>query len=96
MAPQALALLHSPLIREYATQFASRVRATNETPIEQVITSTYELALSRSATADEIQTMNQFIQSQTEKRGGGAHAEQLAVRDFCNLVLCMNEFIYID
>ncbi|MAT11119.1 MAG: hypothetical protein CMM02_08940 [Rhodopirellula sp.] len=96
VAPQALALLNAPLIREYATQFAARVRATNETPIEQVITSTYELALSRSATADEIQTMNQFIQSQTEKRGGDAHAEQLAVRDFCHLVLCMNEFIYID
>lgn len=96
VAPQALALLNSPLIREYATQFAARVRATNETTIEQAIASAYALALSRPPTTGEIQTMNQFIQSQTEMRGGDANAQQLAVRDFCHLVLCMNEFVYID
>ena len=96
VAPQALALLNSPLIREYATKFATRVRPNTEISNEQVITATYEIALSRPATATEIQTMNQFITSQTEMRGGDANAQQLAVRDFCHLVLCMNEFIYID
>ncbi len=96
VAPQALALLNSPLIREYATKFATRVRPNAEISNEQAITTAYELALSRPATANEIQTMNQFITSQTEMRGGDANAQQLAVRDFCHLVLCMNEFIYID
>ena len=72
------------------------MRATNETTIEQAIASAYALALSRPPTTGEIQTMNQFIQSQTEMRGGDANAQQLAVRDFCHLVLCMNEFVYID
>lgn len=96
VAPQALALLNSPLIRDYASKFASRVRPDNQTSNEQVIKSAYEVALSRPATADEIETMNQFIQSQSEMRGGDANAQQLAVRDFCHLVLCMNEFVYID
>ena len=96
VAPQALALLNSPLIREYATKFATRVRPNTEISNEQVITATYEIALSRPATASEIQTMNQFITSQTEMRGGDSNAQQLAVRDFCHLVLCRNEFIYID
>ncbi|MEL0095282.1 MAG: PSD1 and planctomycete cytochrome C domain-containing protein [Planctomycetaceae bacterium] len=96
VAPQALALLNSPLIRDYASNFAAQVRPNADIPNEQVITSAYELALSRPASPDELTTMNQFIQSQTEMRGGDANAQQLAIRDFCHLILCMNEFVYID
>ena len=96
VAPQALALLNSPLIREYATSFAERIRSKEDMTDQKIIHAAYELALSRPANADEIETMTQFIQSQVESRAEDANAHQLAVRDFCHLVLCMNEFVYID
>ena len=37
-----------------------------------------------------------FIKTQAESRKGQANAEELAVRDFCHLLLCSNEFIYVD
>ena len=40
--------------------------------------------------------MAAFIQRQKESRGKDAKAEELAFRDFCHLVLCMNEFVYVD
>ena len=96
VAPQALALLNSPRIRELATKIAVRVRPHTETPVDQAIDRGYQIVLSRPASPHEQQQMSQFIQRQTQSRGGDAGAAALAVRDFCHLLLCLNEFVYID
>jgi hypothetical protein len=96
VAPQALALLNSPIIRELATKFAVQVRPDTETTIEQAIDRAYQLALARPVTDAERTVMMDFIQRQKESRGEDANAESLAFRDFCHLILCMNEFVYID
>ena len=96
VAPQALALLNSPSVREFATTFAARVRPNSEVSIEESIDRVYQVALARPATDTERSAMKEFIQQQQSLRGENAHAEDLAMRDFCHLVLCMNEFIYID
>ena len=96
VAPQALALLNSPIIRDLAAKFATKVRPNAETTIDEAIDRTYELALSRSATDTERNVMKTFILNQKKSRGDDANAENLAVRDFCHLVLCMNEFVYVD
>lgn len=96
VAPQALALLNSPIIRDLATKFAANVWPSAETPIEEAIDRAYRVALSRPVTDEELKTMIDFIQRQKESRGNDAKAEALAVRDFCHLVLCMNEFVYVD
>ncbi|MDA1050989.1 MAG: PSD1 and planctomycete cytochrome C domain-containing protein [Planctomycetota bacterium] len=96
VAPQALALLNSPIIRDLATKFAVQVRPNAETSIEQAIDRAYQVALSRPATDAERAAMTEFIQRQKESRAADADAESLAVRDFCHLILCMNEFVYID
>ncbi|MBT5017495.1 MAG: DUF1553 domain-containing protein [Planctomicrobium sp.] len=96
VAPQALALLNSPLVRDLATKFALRVRPTAETSVEQAINDAYQTAFSRSATETELAGMGQFIKDQKAMRGDDANAETLAVRDFCHLLLCLNEFVYID
>ncbi|HIE99802.1 MAG TPA: DUF1553 domain-containing protein [Planctomycetes bacterium] len=96
VAPQALVLLNSTIIRELATKFAAQARPTAETTIEQAIDRAYQIALSRPATESERDTMLGFIQRQKDSRGADANAESLAVRDFCHLILCMNEFVYID
>ena len=96
VAPQALALLNSPIIRDLATTFATGVRPNADTSIDQAIDRAYEVALSRRATDAERAAMKAFIDQQTESRENDANAEALAVRDFCHLLLCMNEFVYID
>lgn len=96
VAPQALALLNSPIIRDLAAKFAARVRPNSETAIDQSIDRAYQVALSRPATEAERMTMKAFIQRQKESRGKNANAESLAFRDFCHLILYTNEFIYVD
>lgn len=96
VAPQALVMLNSDIIRGIATKFATQARPDTQTSIEQTIDRAYQLALSRPPTEAEQQTMQQFIQRQQASRGTDANAESLAVRDFCHLILCMNEFVYID
>jgi hypothetical protein len=96
VATQALALLNSPIIRDLATKFATQVRPNAKTSIEQAVENTYQLALSRPATDTERAGMKAFILNQKKSRGDDANAENLAVRDFCHLVLCMNEFVYVD
>ena len=96
VAPQALALLNSAVTRDLAARFAERVRPTPETPLEQAVDTAYQTALGRPITDEERQLMLDFISHQTSSRAADAASESLALRDFCHLVLCMNEFIYVD
>ena len=96
VAPQALAMLNSPVIRDLATRFAARARPTDQTPIIEAIDQAYRIALSRPATEDEKETMGAFIEQQKQLRSEDPNAEALALRDFCHLVLCLNEFVYIE
>ena len=96
VAPQALALLNSPLVRDLATKFAARVRPDANTSIDEAIDRAYQVALARPATQSEVATMRTFIEQQTAMRGDDPNAETLAVRDFCHLLMCMNEFVYVD
>ena len=96
VAPQALAMLNSPFIRELAGGFAKRVRPDTKTSLDTAVTTAYRLALARTPDSSEREAMLAFIKTQTESRKGQANAEELAVRDFCHLLLCSNEFIYVD
>lgn len=96
VAPQALSLLNSPFVRNLAGKFASRARPDAKASLAESITRAYLLALSRPPTSDERQSMLAFIARQTASRGNTANASQLAFRDFCHLLLCTNEFVYVD
>jgi len=96
VAPQALAMLNSPIIRGMAVKFAARVRPTPYVPIKEAIDQAYRTAFARPATSAEVANMEAFIAEQKKSRGDDATAEGLALRDFCHLILCMNEFVYID
>ncbi|MCA9175426.1 MAG: PSD1 domain-containing protein [Planctomycetales bacterium] len=92
--PQALELMNSPFVRELATVFARRVQPAADVPTEQVIEQAYWLALSRGPSAHELAVMRQFVEEQSKLYGSGG--TQTAVTDFCQLLLCLNEFIFID
>ncbi len=96
VAPQALTLLNSPIIQDFATKLARRVSSTTDASIEELINRAYRIALARSATSEELLAMTAFIDQQQASRGSEEAARQDTLRDFCHLLLCTNEFVYID
>ena len=96
VAPQALAMLNSPTVRGFASKLAERIKPSGETGIGDTIAAAYRIVLSRLPTESELAAMKGFVQTQTESRSATGNAEALAIEDFCHLLLCMNEFVYID
>lgn len=94
--PQALALMNSPLIRQIAEKLAARIRQNGATIPEEFINATFWEALSRPPSENERETMAAFINSQAESYGQDANAMNSAIVDFCQLILCANEFVYVD
>jgi uncharacterized protein DUF1553 len=90
---QSLAFMNSPFVRGAAQKLAARVRAKTELEsIEQA----YLTALGRRPTDGERERMRSFIEQQTESYGKSPQAREQAVVDFCQVLLCLNEFIYVD
>lgn len=89
VAPQALALLNDPFVREQAERLASRVRReAGELPARQV-DRLYRLALGRPPRATEQDACLRFL-----ARGGSPAGASLA--DLCQSMMGLNEFIYVD
>ncbi|MBO0697843.1 MAG: PSD1 domain-containing protein [Zavarzinella sp.] len=93
VAPQALALMNNPQVRSWTRAFARRIRAAGGSP-EQVVRNAYRMALSRDATPTELADGIDFLTSQERSYEGKADARELAAADFCQVVLCLNEFAY--
>ena len=98
IAPQALLLLNNPNIRAYAQNFAHRASPKPETPAGDAILSAYLLALSRPPAPDEKADALAFLQAQTASylSANPSEAGQLALTDFCQALMGLNEFIYVD
>jgi hypothetical protein len=98
VAPQALWLLNNEVVRGYAEALARRVSPSAETPPGKAVQDAYPLALGRPANAEELKVALRFLQEQTASyvAEGRADARQLALGDFCQVLLSLNEFIYID
>lgn len=94
--PQALAMMNSPLARQLAEKFTKRLRTVPDTPPEQLVAQAYAIALSRPPSDLERAQMVDFIDRQTTAYGGGEKGMDLAVADYCQMMLCLNEFIFID
>jgi hypothetical protein len=94
--PQALAMMNSPVVRQLAEKFARRLPAAADATLAERIEEAYRLALSRPPSGVEIEQMTTFINNQVASYGGTEQAQQQALGDFCQLVLCLNEFMFID
>ncbi|MBT4866093.1 MAG: DUF1553 domain-containing protein, partial [Planctomycetaceae bacterium] len=94
--PQALAMMNSPFVRQLAEKFSKRIRPNADKPLEQTVNEAYAIALCRPPTANEHTVMLTFINRQAESYGNNPAATDTAVADFCQLVLCLNEFLFVD
>jgi hypothetical protein len=89
-APQALFFLNDPFVTESAKALAARILREAPANSEGRIRYLYTLALSRSPTKEEIDLWMQRL-TQVSKPGDSSALER-----YCHLVLCTNEFMYVD
>src|SRR5262249_36926860 len=98
IAPQALLLMNNPHVRSWAHGFARRIAPTQVTPIKDAIAAGYRIALTREPTRQELADATAFVKSQLASymAEGKKDAREHALADFCQVLMCLNEFIYVD
>ena len=89
---QALTLLNNEFALRQAERFAKRVWKLGDSG-ESRIRNAYRIALGRSPTQSEMEANRSFLQRQTEYHGGDALA---ALTDLCDVILNLNEFLYVS
>ena len=94
VAPQALVFLNSPQTRQYAEGLARRVKGPDPAT---TVDAAYQVAFARPAKAAELSAGSAFLASQRARyeadgRGDPSH---LALIDYCQSLLSLNEFLYI-
>jgi hypothetical protein len=94
---QALALMNSPFIRQQAEKLAVRIRPTNEVTLPSAIDQAYQIAFARLPSDTERSRMLAFVETQATAMGGDANeSTRKALVEFCHVLLCLNEFVYVD
>ncbi len=98
IAPQALLLMNNPNVRSYAKAFAKRIAGNANTPPEEVVRSAYLIALARSPAPEELADGVSFIKQQTDSYLSAEKSDgrELAAADFCQILMCLNEFVYVE
>jgi hypothetical protein len=98
-APQALWLLNNANVRRYAEGFSRRIEAQAGPSLEETVEWGYRIALGRPPRDQELGDAVRFLEQQTrayESDGKQPAAASLARTDFCQVLLGLNEFIYIE
>jgi hypothetical protein len=95
IAPQALHMLNNPQVRQTARTFARRISPVSTTPLEEAVRAGYQIALARQPTRDELADGIAFIRQQMPTYPENQRRES-ALADFCQVLMCLNEFIYVD
>jgi hypothetical protein len=95
IAPQALLLLNNPQVRAYARDFGRRIVRTT---LEDAVKAGYLTALARPPSAEELADSVSFVKDQLASYQADRkdNAQELALADFCQVLMCLNEFVYID
>ncbi len=98
IAPQALFLMNNANVRASASSLARRAAPDAMTPLESAVKAAYLTALARLPTAEELGDALAFLaqQSASYRAAGKTDGRELALADFCQVLMCMNEFVYVD
>lgn len=102
IAPQALLLMNNDHVREYARSLAHRIATKPEELRSGVTAGTvingYLLTLGRPPTQQELTDSSVFLQTQIASytTAGQSDAIGLALTDFSQVLLSLNEFLYIE
>ncbi|MEY5013794.1 MAG: hypothetical protein RIS92_152 [Verrucomicrobiota bacterium] len=93
---QALTMLNSPFVRNAAAKLAARAIAKDSSPAG-ALEHAFRIALSRPPDPNEHERFSGHLLSQIPpEKQGDAKALHEALARTCNVLLCTNEFIYVD
>jgi len=97
VAPQALLMLNNSQVRASAVEFAKRIMGETSGSLFAVQRA-YRIALGREATKSEMADSLAFIEAQAKSYVADKqeNPEQMAVADFCQTLLALNEFVYVE
>jgi hypothetical protein len=98
IAPQALLLMNNKLVRSCAENFAKRIATAEGKSLDDAVHAGYATALGRQPSEQELADSVQFVKEQEEsyRADKKANARQLALTDFCQALMGLNEFLYVD
>ncbi|OAI39772.1 hypothetical protein AYO40_05460 [Planctomycetaceae bacterium SCGC AG-212-D15] len=96
VASQALAMMNSPFVRQRAEKVAQKIRPKTPDTLPQAIDDAYLVVLNRRPAPAERERMLDFIRKQVPSADPGGKGLELALTDFCQVLMCSNEFIYVD
>jgi len=90
VAPQALLMLNHEFVQAQAAELAKRLLREIQSDDEARIQRAYQLLFARPARAEEMAIGHQLLDISSES------GTEAAWRDFAHVLLCSNEFIYVD
>ena len=100
VASQSLFMLNSPFVREQANQFAQRLLAEAKLTDEQRIERSHRLAFGRNPSPGELVQAQEFLAAYLTAQAAQARPEierrLSAWQSYCQLLLCENEFLYLE
>lgn len=99
VAPQALMLMNSDIVRGYAGELAKQIMPPSPGDVEEGIVQGYRITLGRPPDDGELRAAADFVRLQTvayRKDGRGDGAVAAAWTDFCQTLFELNEFVYVD
>ncbi len=94
IAPQALHMLNNPQVREAARGLTRRIYPDSTTSVETAVKRAYLITLARQPDRDELADGVAFIVRQFSTYP--LPRRENAITDFCQVLMCLNEFIYVD
>src|SRR5207244_2056784 len=97
IAPQALLLMNDQVIRACAENFARRLRRDGRCD-EDRVRQGFAIALGRAPSSIEVAESVSMVRAQeaSYQVAGRSDARSRAWTDFCQVLLGLNEFIYVD
>jgi hypothetical protein len=94
---QSLTMMNSPFVRSAAEGLAARAqKAAGTGTAAHLLDAATTIALGRPATATERDTLGTLLATRQEQAAGDAGKRTAALADVCQIILCTNEFIYVD
>ena len=95
---QSFAQLNSDFVVHAAKDTGDRLLKAAGTNKSNLITLAWQTVVGRRPTDDEHQACEQFLAEQTAtwQKTNPTDARQLAMADLCHMLLCTNEFIYVE
>ncbi len=97
--PQALLMMNNPHVHAYARALARRIHTGSDQDPDELIHTGFVTVLARPADSQELQQMQEFLAQQTvtyEESGYGDASRLHAIKDFCQLLMASNDFVYVE